>query len=183
MPAKRLSKEQKQLQGTYRPSRDKPKPALPPSSAPAVKITRPTYLKGDKAARAEWNRLIKELEHTPGLLSGIDASLLAQVCTLYSRWIQAEDEVTRNGLTIEKRSSTKTGLSLSRQKNPAIDVSLSYSRAYLLGLQRLGLTPVDRQRIPTPEPQDTEVDGDLMDQFVNKTGAFAHYAEEQEDTI
>src|SRR5438132_7052622 len=58
----------------------------------------PKHLKGE--ARKEWNRVKRELAPL-GLLTSVDRMALAAYCTLWSRWIAAEEQIELLGLVVK----------------------------------------------------------------------------------
>jgi P27 family predicted phage terminase small subunit len=171
LPARKVPENELKLRGTYRKDRhsDASKPA--PKRAATPKWKAPTYL--DDLAKKEWRRLTKEIEATPGLLSGVDESLLGQACALYSRWQAAEAMISAEGVILWQTSQTRTGSSRKPIPHPAIKVSAQYSSAYRSALSRLALTPVSKQRAEVTPPPAPEKD--LLDHFLDKTGPYAHF--------
>src|SRR5580658_9903239 len=73
--SKRKTTAEKQLAGTYRQDRDKPRAAFSPSTGAKV----PVYLGANLLAVEEWERVVPSLE-AEGILRETDLSLLATYC-------------------------------------------------------------------------------------------------------
>src|SRR4051794_24068102 len=76
-------------------------------------LTRPDHL--DDEGRAEWDRIVPELEATR-VLSRVDAAALAIYCVIYSRWLKARKHEQEKGLVI----STELG---GVKPNPAVTIA------------------------------------------------------------
>jgi P27 family predicted phage terminase small subunit len=117
-----------------------PKPALAVPSCPS-------HL--DKEARREWRRIVPELT-VLGLLTRVDRAALAAYCVAYSRWITAEREVQRTGLTVVSPNGYP-------QKSPHLaiaDKALEQVRKFAA---EFGLTPASRSKVtaaPTEDPDE-----------------------------
>lgn len=124
-----------------------------PKPAPIVPRC-PSWL--DKEARREWRRIVPVLDKI-GLLTQADMSTLAGYCQSYSRWQEAEADVTRRGVII-----TESRMNYDVTKpNPAIVVAQKERQLMMQFGARLGLSPSDRGRMTLPEVED---DGDdLLD--------------------
>ncbi|MCL2646031.1 MAG: phage terminase small subunit P27 family [Phycisphaerales bacterium] len=73
----------------------------------------PKYVKGE--ARKEWDRLAPALAEK-GLLDKVDIPTLARYCITHARWIEAEANVAKYGLTVK----TPTGMVI---QNPSLGIS------------------------------------------------------------
>ena len=103
----------------------------------------PEYLSG--AARREWLRLRKRLAPA-GLLTPLDADILALYCQAHTRWVEAEEHVQRIGPVVKTKSGNLVPNPYLAIANRAMDQMLVYAR-------ELGMTPSARSRIqvaPTP---------------------------------
>lgn len=92
----------------------------------------PIYLSAN--ALDEWRRVAPEL-HRLGLLTSVDISALGAYCMAYARWLEAEKDVSENGIRFGDK------------KNPActvVDTSLKQMRAYA---NEFGLTPAARPKL------------------------------------
>src|SRR5262245_20901412 len=54
----------------------------------------------DAEAKAEWARIVPELEFM-GLLTKVDRAALAAYCQAYSRWVNAEQQVAKHGIIVK----------------------------------------------------------------------------------
>lgn len=106
----------------------------------------------DKAAKAEWRRVTKELEKLK-MLTLLDRAALAAYCQVYSRWKDAEEKIAQFGGVI-KGSVGGTHLVLSpymRIANECIDQLKALS-------QEFGFTPSSRSRITIPSQKGQSLD-------------------------
>ena len=106
----------------------------------------------DDEAKAEWFRTCKALKEM-GLLSLADRTALAAYCTLYSRWVHAEEQVRKFGAVVK---SPVQGLPLKSPYLSVADQALEAMRKFLV---EFGLTPSSRSRIRVPEG------GAVVDEF------------------
>jgi P27 family predicted phage terminase small subunit len=130
----------------HRPLNDKePKPTGTP--------TCPKHL--DKAAKAEWKRISKELTSL-GLLTSVDRAALAAYCQAWSRFITAEEGIARFGLVIK---SPKSGFPI---QNPFVSISntaLDLMRKFAV---EFGLSPASRSRLTTGTAEPTDAFAEFM---------------------
>jgi P27 family predicted phage terminase small subunit len=103
-------------------------------------IRPPAHL-GDTAKR-EWNRLKKRLAPA-GLLTPLDADVLALYCQAYSRWVEAEEQLSRFGPVVKTKYGNLVQNPYLAVANRAMDQMLVYAR-------ELGMTPSARSRIQLP---------------------------------
>jgi P27 family predicted phage terminase small subunit len=87
----------KMLRGTFRKDRVNAAEPQPEAAIP----TCPSFL--SKEAKREWRRLSSEL-YILGLLTRIDRVALAAYCQAYGRWVEAEQHLTKEGLTTKAQS-------------------------------------------------------------------------------
>lgn len=91
----------------------KPKPtemkrlAGNPGKRPLTGNTPPAWAKAPrppkhlgKAARAEWKRMLAELERL-GIAASCDRAALALYCQVYQRWVTAEERLAKQSLVLE----------------------------------------------------------------------------------
>jgi P27 family predicted phage terminase small subunit len=126
----------------HRPIEDnipKPRP-VPPE--------RPAWLTGE--ARREWDRIVPELDRL-GLLTVVDRAALAGYCQSYSRWVQAERVLKREGMTF----ATLTGYI---QQRPEVAIAQKYLQLVKAFCAEFGLTPSARGRMTIPGQDDEEED-------------------------
>jgi P27 family predicted phage terminase small subunit len=103
-------------------------------------IRPPAHL-GD-AARAEWARPRKKLAPV-GLLTALDTGVLAAYCQAYTRWVEAEEQLSRFGPVVK----TKNG---NLVQNPYLAVANRAMEQMLVYARELGMTPSARSRIQLP---------------------------------
>lgn len=113
---------------------DEPKPSL---GAPKC----PTWL--DLEAKREWRRIVPELDRI-GLLTKVDGTALAGYCQAYSRWREAEEVLSRDGLTF----STPNGYV---QQRPEVAIAQKYLTIVKTFCAEFGLTPSARGRMTVPD--------------------------------
>jgi len=120
--------------------------------APAMKKpTCPAHLVGE--ARKEWNRMVKLLLALR-LLTEIDRAALAGYCQAWARWIEAEEKIRTDGMTIE----TDKGNLIQSPYVGIANQSMKQMRAFLI---EFGMTPSSRSRVSVP----TADAGDPYEQF------------------
>lgn len=95
-----------------------------------------------EAARKEWQRLRRRLAPA-GLLTALDADVLAMYCQAYARWVDAEEHLQRVGPVVK----TKNG---NLVQNPYLAVANRAMEQMLLYARELGMTPSARSRIQLP---------------------------------
>lgn len=131
------------------------------SGAPSVQSTivksapsMPTWL--DREGRAEWRRVVPELERL-GVIATVDRAVLGLYCDVWSKAAQAR-LLLRDGLIHEGARGPSD-----RKKNPAWQIyrdALAECRALW---KELALTPVSRHRLDLPEvPNESAAEG-LLD--------------------
>jgi P27 family predicted phage terminase small subunit len=137
---KRNSNATKQLHGTARKQRVKPSIATRPvAPEPEAGL--------DAIARAEWQRITAELT-AGGLLTALDAAVLAGYATNYSRWKRAESALARDGeiLFVPVRDTHGVTTHEKALKNPMLAVGESAQRLMSRFADQLGLSPASRTK-------------------------------------
>lgn len=160
---KRKTTALKKLQGTYQPYRDSKK-RLAFETANGLPIKIPSYIRSNALAVAEWKAVAPHLI-AEGVLKPTDISILASYCLLYARWREASVAVDTLGQTILVTSTTRTGKTEKPVTNPAVRNEIVYQAAMMKAAVKLGLNPLDRSRIETPEAEDDE--RDPFDKFLD----------------
>jgi P27 family predicted phage terminase small subunit len=102
----------------------------------------PAFLEGE--AKAEWYRTAKLLQKM-GLLSLADRTALAAYCTVYSRWVHAEEQVKKFGAIVK---SPEKGFPMKSPYLCIADQALETMRKFMV---EFGLTPSSRSRIRVPD--------------------------------
>ena len=118
---------------------------------PQPKVARPScpsHLTDE--AKAEWNRIIPELE-TLGLISQIDRAALAAYCQAYGRWVKAEKALKA---IEDKFENVNSGSGLCYQTSngnwvmqPLVSVANKALEQMHKFLVEFGMTPASRTRI------------------------------------
>jgi P27 family predicted phage terminase small subunit len=101
----------------------------------------PQYLKSDKIAYAEWNRIVPEL-YKLGLLTNIDRTVLEIYCSQYSVYRRAIREIKDDLITTNIRNGDKA--------NPAAAIAREAAKIIKAIAVEFGLTPSSRARLQTP---------------------------------
>jgi P27 family predicted phage terminase small subunit len=109
----------------------------------------PAFL--DEVARAEWVRIVPELERQ-GLITLVDVAALAGYCQCMSRWQAAEKLIQAEGLTIE-------GSHGGTVENPAVKIARESMQLMRQFASEFGLTPASRSRVIVSGSKDKEKDG------------------------
>ncbi len=121
-----------------------------PSDVPSC----PEFL--DEVAREEWDRISGILTEM-GLLSTADRAALAAYCTVYSRWVHAEEQVKKFGTIVK---SPEKGFPMKSPYLTVADQAMESMRKFLV---EFGLTPSSRSRIRVETKKSAE---DEFDEFV-----------------
>ncbi|TWT30141.1 Phage terminase, small subunit [Blastopirellula retiformator] len=94
----------------------------------------------DEVAQEEWHRIARILSDM-GLLSTADRAALAAYCTVYSRWVHAEEQVRKFGTIVK---SPDKGFPMKSPYLTVADQAMETMRKFLV---EFGLTPSSRSRI------------------------------------
>jgi len=101
----------------------------------------------DTTARKEWDRIVSLLDET-GNLSQVDGSALAIYCCAFSRFVEAEKHLSKNGMVILAPNGCQ-------MKSPYVDISKQAEATMMKILTQFGLTPRARNTIrQTDKKQD-----------------------------
>lgn len=118
------------------PGTDPPMPDQPLRAADKPKTL-------DPIAAGEFTRLSKLLD---GQISRQDANLLGLYCRIFSRWVAAENEVSRLGLVVR-------GTAGEAQVNPYLTVANNAARLLISLSDKLGLSPASRGLLRRQQPR------------------------------
>ena len=94
-------------------------------------------------ALVEWGRITGELFRL-GLLTDVDRAALAAYCQTYGRWIEAEDSIKTQGLTI----TTTNGNEI---QNPLVGIANKSLELMHKFLTEFGMTPSSRTKVSGKE--------------------------------
>lgn len=111
----------------------------------------------DTEARAEWDRITEEIRQVPGVCRRVDRAALAGYCMAWSRWVQAELAIAKDGAVVMDRYKQQ-------KKSPWVLIAADAVRRVLAFGVEFGFTPSSRARIPyTPgeSPQEDEFEAGL----------------------
>ncbi|KAB8167051.1 phage terminase small subunit P27 family [Streptomyces sp. 3MP-14] len=124
-------------------------PPPPRVKAPAKAPSAPSWL--DREAKAEWRRVVPELDRL-GVLATIDRAVLATYCAAWSRFVQLEQLLQDEGL-IQRDSRGDA------RKHPAWQQWREAATVVATVGRELMLTPASRLRAVKPEGPDDDDDG------------------------
>ncbi len=130
-------------------------PLKAPDGAPAKRLVlapkapKPPADLLDQLARAEWNRVVPELNRA-GVLSEVDRGVLVSYCMNWSIMVRAWREI-RKGLSAPDQNGGE-------RKSPLWQVYREAQSLMLSAANMLYLTPTARLRIPVPRGAMTEDD-------------------------
>ena len=110
----------------------------------------PTWL--DREAKAEWGRIVPELD-SKGLLAAVDRAMLATYCDTWSRWVDASKVLRSEGLLAAGQKGED-------RKHPAMQVYRDLATQLAALAKELLLTPNVRLRSSLPEANNDEKEGD-----------------------
>lgn len=118
-------------------------------------------------AKREWDRVAKML-HDVGLLTTVDRAALASYCIAWQRLVEAEEDLTENGLVI----SVATEHGVKRIKNPAWSIQKEAMGEIRAWASEFGMTPSSRGKIQIPGAEDPESEADPYDEWRKKGEQF-----------
>ena len=128
---------------------DEPKPTVKQPTCPA-------HLVGQ--ARTEWYRMVKLLIELR-LLTEIDRAALAGYCQAWARWVEAENQIRAEGMTI----TTEKGNIIQSPYVGIANQAMKQMRSFLI---EFGMTPSSRSRVKLP----TADEGDPYDSYRKNKG-------------
>jgi len=105
----------------------------------AKKPSAPRHLTGE--AKREWNRVSKQLFDL-GLLTEVDRAALAMYCTVWARYVRAEEELAR--VDAEWVASTDKGF---EHQSAWLQVSNKAMKLVKAMLAEFGMSPSSRSRV------------------------------------
>lgn len=104
---------------------------------PTKKTTCPAWLAPE--AKTEWKRISKSLDEL-GILTDFDRAALAGYCQSYARWKQAEEIVSKKGMTITDRYGREV-------TRPEVVISRQEKMEMLKFAAEFGMTPSTRTKL------------------------------------
>lgn len=110
----------------------------------------------DAEAKAEWARIVPELEFM-GLLSKVDRPALAAYCKAWSRWVHAEEQVAKYGEIVKSPEKNFP------MKSPYLTIADQAMESMRKLMVEFGLTPSSRCRIKVPRDGEGT---DELDEFL-----------------
>jgi P27 family predicted phage terminase small subunit len=121
----------------------------------SLRPDRPSWL--DDVARAEWDRVVPELERL-GLLTVLDGAALASYCAAYSAMVKAFEGLAASGVVNLGR--------VGDTESPYLRAAKTAFAMVRAGIQSFGLSPSDRCRLVAPGEADAE---DPMESLLSAT--------------
>ena len=122
------------------------RPVKPPPGFVRLPPTAPEWL--DPEARAMWEKVVPELQRLQ-LLKPIDEAALTALCVTWSRLVEAQDIIARNGILQETERGTI--------KHPAVMIAEAASKELRAWSAEFGLTPSSEGRLgKTAQPDDDD---------------------------
>ena len=103
----------------------------------------------DEEARAEWDRVVPDLDHLALLKASTRASLAAY-CSTWALYRQAIETVQREGLVSDHKNGVRA--------HPALRIATAAARDLRAWCGEFGLTPCAEGRIDLPPRDDDELD-------------------------
>lgn len=111
-------------------------------------------------ARAEWNRVVPELQRLE-LLKPVDGAALTAYCEAWARFRTATEIVKREGMVLHDDRQGRA------QRHPALLTAEAASKELRAWAAEFGLTPSAEQRLGAAKGND---DGDQGNPFASQTG-------------
>lgn len=105
----------------------------------------PTWL--SREAKAEWKRIVPGLTRLD-LVKPEDRATLAAYCEVWSRWVEAIKDITKNGLVVRNTSVKKDGTeTVWFTKNPAVAIAEQAETRLRQYANDFGLTPAGERNV------------------------------------
>lgn len=136
----------KRQQGTWRPDRAASNEMAPMAGVPVC----PPHL--DAVAKAEWDRIVPELEAT-GVLTVVDGAGLEAYCANYAMAVWFQDVASKSPMIkVPKGIDRKTGqVVYTVRANPAVAEARRHWQLVRQFLSEFGMTPAARTRVSRPD--------------------------------
>jgi P27 family predicted phage terminase small subunit len=94
-----------------------------------------------------------------GSLTAADAQQLSMHCELFARWIQAQTQITAEGITQTVTVLDGQGAQVTRTRpHIALKILQDCEKSLRASLRELGLTPASREKIRPAKKKDEEED-------------------------
>lgn len=135
------------------------KPNLGAKVAVVARPAMPRNLDGE--AKAEWRRIVPELEKM-GLLATVDRAVLIRYCRIWANWLELDGGLQKTGMLIKGR---RDGL----VRNPLWLLRTDAESMLSDLMKQLGLTPNARLRLSVvhemPEESDDDTGPTALDKY------------------
>lgn len=105
-----------------------------------------------------WKNTVKHLK-IMGISTECDGFIIAAFSTAVARWIECEASIEENGLTFTILNSGNV------RKRPEVDMGISYLKEAVALAAKLGLSPIDRERLSllVEKPEEAKKDFYIVD--------------------
>lgn len=133
-------------------------------------LTCPRWLPAE--ARKEWRRVAKLLV-SQRVATAADRAALAAYCVSYARWQQAEDELTRGGLSQEIPVTNKKGgvVGMKQIARPEVMIAQQYQRLMMAAATKLGMDPSSRSKVSVVKEEKVNPILELLNRGKSQTGS------------
>jgi len=127
-----------------------------PDPVPFVRAAPPMPADMSAPAKAEWKRIVPQLDRL-NLLTTVSRSSLVAYCEAWATFVEARNERKKRGIVVENRSTRRDGTeAISMVANPAISIQLQAQREMRSWCAEFGLTPSSEGKLSLPEVPDGE---------------------------
>ena len=89
-------------------------------------------------AKKEFRRLVKHLSQTV-VLNEADGNAIGAYCAAYQRWVEAEEQIAKEGLTVDSRNG--------KRQHPAVQIASEQIKTMERIGKEFGLTPAARNKL------------------------------------
>jgi P27 family predicted phage terminase small subunit len=115
------------------------------------------------SAKEEWKRVTCELAALD-MLRSVDSSALAAYCQSYARWKQAEQQIDKDGQTVDEPIVNKSGdvVGYKTKRHPATTISKDALASMLRASALFGFDPSSRSRLSVGEQNVSDPFEDFM---------------------
>jgi P27 family predicted phage terminase small subunit len=160
------SRSERWLSGTGNPAATAQSSGATASQPRLTRLLMPKELEG--AAAELWRAVVPGLVKA-GWATRADVPALTDMCQCWQRIQECEHQLAREGLTL-------MGARGETVKHPTVTIVKSYRESFQKYLQKFGLQPMDRQRLPATE--DVVSEPSLAEQLYAQAAAHAAAAVE-----
>ena len=126
-----------------------------------------------EAAQQEFQRMLAHLRGM-AVSTPVDATALAVYAVTYDIWMQAVQDINKNGIQIEDPIMGRQGsleqndvIAYKKKKNPAVQIAFEAKKTIKSYLSEFGGTPASRGKLHVDKPEEK----DASDKFFDKKAA------------